>query len=362
MAQAFTLTVDGAPETLDTTAISNAVGKSSGTDGTGTESYVASVPNDTHDVDLSMDDAGFTQAFSLWSLKRTTPRPAVLYEGPFGSGPSEQLSVSKALTLRFQGGGTYPAQVFATSAALSAFNPDGTDAAAPPDDVYLVLTMVADNDAAEMNQLSFPTALTPLAGSAVTFRAASGRTYAAEASDQSQDESNASVNDDGPARRHLRLLGPEHVDPWCRLDRTCHDDGRLLDERRNDVIDVSGPLRFSVGFPAVGSASHPAQAPVDWRAQIPRRGCRTDLVQSRAGFPSCSRLRCSPSSSQPCWCSDDTSARCSGACLAGTQRPNLSPTPRPLRRCRRSSPTRPKTRCCRSTSWDRFACPPSTGH
>jgi DNA-binding SARP family transcriptional activator len=246
----LTLTVDGAPEALDTTAISKAVGQSTGSDGTGAESYVASVPNSTHDVDLSMDDSGFTQAFSLWSLKRTTPAPPVLYEGPFGSGPGVQLSVSKTLTLRFQGAGTYPAQVIATSAALSAFNPDGTNAVAPPDDAYLVLGMVADNNAAEMNQLDFPTALTPLAGSAVTFRSASGRRYVAEASNQSQDASNASVNDDGLLDATYAFLVPSTTTRGVVSIGPATTTGGFSMSPSNVAIDVSRPVRFSVGFPA----------------------------------------------------------------------------------------------------------------
>ena len=45
-------------------------------------SYVASVPSDTHDVDLVLSQGSFSQSLDLWTLRRVPPAPAVLYRDP----------------------------------------------------------------------------------------------------------------------------------------------------------------------------------------------------------------------------------------------------------------------------------------
>ena len=133
------LVVDGSPQTLDTRTISNGVGSASpnAATGTGTESYVASVSNATHDVELSMTDAGYAQSFSLWSLTRDPGAPSVLYDDPTGSNVTEQLGITKPVTLREPSGITHPVNYFVTSALLSAFRPGSTDVTAPKGYAYL---------------------------------------------------------------------------------------------------------------------------------------------------------------------------------------------------------------------------------
>lgn len=249
---ALILTVDGSPVNLDTSTISTDVAESRGSTGTGTESYVAAVPSNTHDVDVSMDDQGYTQALSLWTLQRATPAPNILYEGPSGSGLNDQLGISKQLTLELPGVGSFPAIVLITSASLSAFN--GGGAVAPRGKAYLTVGMVADNSDAEMNGLYYPTNLTPLPGSAIVFTARNGRRYSAERSGVSEAESYASVNDDGLLDATYAFLVPStttggvvSIGPGAT---TGYTDYAYLNSQSPQAVAVTAPVRFSVGFPA----------------------------------------------------------------------------------------------------------------
>jgi hypothetical protein len=56
-----------------------------GSSDSGSASYVASVPNDTHDVDLVLSQGTFSQSLDLWTLSRVPPSPAVLYRDPNGT-------------------------------------------------------------------------------------------------------------------------------------------------------------------------------------------------------------------------------------------------------------------------------------
>ena len=76
---ALSLVVDGVASPLPT---SSSAGPAA-TTGASTEpsTYLASVPNTTHDVLVSLSSSGFTQRFSLWTLTRVGSAPAVAISG-----------------------------------------------------------------------------------------------------------------------------------------------------------------------------------------------------------------------------------------------------------------------------------------
>lgn len=116
-----------------------------GTSGTGTATFVASVPIHEHAVDLTLSEAGFSQSFSLWTLRRLAPSPTVLYRAPqattlpAATSPSGHLELSDATTHFRQ-----PALVSTTSADLSYFAPGGTGATPPSPQALLVVQLEAD--------------------------------------------------------------------------------------------------------------------------------------------------------------------------------------------------------------------------
>lgn len=246
------LVVDGSPQPLDTKAIFDSVGSSTANTptGTGTESYVAAVPNDTTSVDLSMTDSGYTQSLSLWSLERTTTAPAVLYEDPTASGFTEQLGITKNLTIRDPSFGTNVSDVFIASAELSAFNPGSTDQLAPTNHAWLVLAMQASLTSGEENSNNYLVNLAALPGSAVALTSGTHH-YSAQRSPLPQP--NTSTADDGLLDATYAFLVPSttthgvvSIGPAVTSGQTYLD---YLNSGATDSMTVSGPVRFSVGFP-----------------------------------------------------------------------------------------------------------------
>jgi hypothetical protein len=71
---------DGSSHPLSVSSLDDELQSGSGS--SASASYTASVPNDTHDVDLVLSEGSFSQSFDLWSLRRVPPSPAVLYRDP----------------------------------------------------------------------------------------------------------------------------------------------------------------------------------------------------------------------------------------------------------------------------------------
>lgn len=246
----LSLLVQGSPQSLDTSAIDSGVGDSSGATGTGTESYVASVPNDTESVDVSMTDLGYTQSFSLWSLERTTPAPAVLYDDPTSSSVTDQIGVTKQLTIHDPSFGDNVAEVFVASAQLSAFNPAGTDETAPPGHAYLVLSMVANSTQGELYADNYIESVAPLPGSSVKLTVGRHH-YLAQRSAGPQPAAGSS--DDGMLDATYAFLVPADTTHGIVSIGPAHTSGQTydnyLDSGPVDPMTVSGPVSFSVGFP-----------------------------------------------------------------------------------------------------------------
>lgn len=268
----LSLTVEGSPQPLDTSDIASAVFDSSGNTGTGTESYVASVPDDTKSVEVSMTDSGYSQSFSLWTLERTTPAPSILYQDPTSSSVTEQIGVTKTLTIHDPSFGDNVADVLITSAELSAFNPAGTDEIAPPGHAYLVLSMTANETQGEFYAQNYLMDLAPLPGSAITLTVGSHH-YEAQRSNVTQPVQSSS--DDGMLDATYAFLVPSDtvhgivsIGPATTTGQTYDN---YLDSGPTDSVTVSGPVRFSVGFPkAPAVESQPA--PPWWSEPEPPTG------------------------------------------------------------------------------------------
>lgn len=246
------LVVDGSPQPLDTKQIFDAIGSSSANTptGTATESYVAAVPNDTTSVDLSMTDSGYTQSLSLWSLERTTTAPAVLYEDSTASGFTEQLGITMTLTIWDPSFGTNVADVFIASAQLSAFDPGSTDQLAPPNHAWLVLSMQANLTSGEESSNNYLVNFAALPGSAVTLTSGTHH-YSAQRSPLPQP--NTSTADDGLLDATYAFLvlsttthGVVSIGPAATSGQTYLN---YLNSGPTDSMTVSGPVRFSIGFP-----------------------------------------------------------------------------------------------------------------
>jgi hypothetical protein len=105
-------------------------------------SYLASVPNDTHDVDLVLSEATFSQSFDLWTLRRVPPSPAVLYRDPTQTAITGTSAVPATLSLSNPTDGfTSSADVTLQSATLGFFAPPGTTLSPNPDQAVLSVAL-----------------------------------------------------------------------------------------------------------------------------------------------------------------------------------------------------------------------------
>jgi hypothetical protein len=133
--------------------------------------FIATVPNDTHLVDLVLSQGSFSQGFNLWTLRRIAPAPAVLYRDP--TRPTVGATASGAgVTLSNSADGFSDTdQVTLQSAALSYFGPLGTTSPSPN---QAILSVVLDSEYPDLNYGDpnwghYLTANAPLPASMVSF-------------------------------------------------------------------------------------------------------------------------------------------------------------------------------------------------
>jgi hypothetical protein len=134
--------------------------------------FFATVPNDTHVVDLVLSQGSFSQAFNLWSLRRIAPAPAVLYRDPMlprvsTTAPGAQVALSDPAD-----GFSDTDEVTLQSATLSYFGPPGTTS--PTSFNQAILSVVLDSEYPDLNYGDpnwghYLTANAPLPASLVSF-------------------------------------------------------------------------------------------------------------------------------------------------------------------------------------------------
>ena len=210
----LSLVVNGDPTALNTTNIESSVSQSQGSRGTGTSAYLASVPNDTKNLQLVASDSSFSQSFSLWSLKRTSSAPSVLYADPVNSSLTDSVNRTFNVPITNPADGVRLNSVLdIASAHLSAFNNDGINTPAPTGKAFMTLTMSSGPP-----QLNYPapnwghffSGMQPFPGSAVTFTPKGGVPVSAVMTNPVDQTNNVNAtSDDGLVDATYSLLVPD---------------------------------------------------------------------------------------------------------------------------------------------------------
>jgi hypothetical protein len=210
----LSLVVNGDATALDTTNIESSVSQSQGSTGTGSSAYLASVPNDTTNVQLVASDSSFSQSFSLWSLKRTSSAPSVLYADPVNSSLTDSVNRTFNVPITNPADGvTLNSVLDVASAHLSAFNNDGVNTPAPKGKAFLTLTMSSGPP-----QLNYPapnwghffSGMQPFPGPAVTFTPKGGVPVSAVMTNPVDQTNNVNAtSDDGLVDATYSLLVPD---------------------------------------------------------------------------------------------------------------------------------------------------------
>lgn len=254
----LSLAVDGSMTSLDLSAITSSIGGTASGTGSGSENFIASVPNATHNVELRMSQGGFTQAFSLWSLKRTSSAPASLYANRSSSSVTDTIGLTEQIPLTDPSTGTtWNSVVQVSSASLQAFQPGGTGAVAPPGKSYLTINMTS---APVQRQLgdplygSFYAAMTPLPGSDITLTDSASHSFTATQSNPGDPSSipDSSTND-GLLNATYSFLVPDSFTGGTVSIGATTTTGATFTYFTQDSatgVTVGGPTTFPVSFPA----------------------------------------------------------------------------------------------------------------
>ena len=257
--------------------------------GTGTGTFVASVPASTHNVDLVITEGSFSQPYSLWTLRRHAPYPSILYRDP--TTPTVSATELTGATISV----TNPADGFASPAAvnleqavLTAFSPGGTNAAQPSsNEAYLAVTFRSRYPAlgnGDPNWGHFLAGITPLPGSALTFTAPGQPPAAATAANvTAPSDQDTSSNDDGLLDATYVFTVPATTTngtlaiapgPTSGVEFTGFVGGSPV------PLDVGGPTSFPLIFEDIHPASIAAQPKPPWvGAPLPPTG--SDAASSR---------------------------------------------------------------------------------
>jgi hypothetical protein len=283
------LDVDGRSLPVDLTSINNQIktqeGEAPASASQATEvgkaTYVASVPANSHRVNLVVGDGSFSQGLDLWTLKRTPPDPSILYRDPDGpTVPATQMPSATIPITDPADGVSSPATVLVTSAKLTAFNPgDPPASSATASNAFLVVTFQStypDPSSAPPNSdFSDIEGITPLPGTAITFAAPGRSPVTATAVNPVAPDQQGSVRDDAG------LLDATYVFP-VPADTTAgtlavaagsSTGTEYTDFQGSDPtpIQVGGPTAFALSFPPAPAV--PTQKKPPWfGAPLPPTG------------------------------------------------------------------------------------------
>jgi hypothetical protein len=200
-AATVSLEVGGSPIPIDLSSIDEGILGSTGSTGSGVETYAAAVPAHLHDVVLSISEDGFAQRFDLWTLRRLPPAPAVLYRDPTASSISEDQPASVAATIENPADGyRSSAEVTLASATLTYFAPDSSGATPDnPAEAFLVVDLTAtypDLPYGQSGSGHFFADLDPLPANRLTFTPTGGSPVTASSAPQVSTTGNP-ADDDG---------------------------------------------------------------------------------------------------------------------------------------------------------------------
>ena len=253
------LVVNGATTHLDTSNIAYEVSQGQGPNGTGTASYLASVPNDTTKVSLAASDATFSQNLSLWSLKRTSSAPSALYADSVDSFVTGPVNRTFNVPIRNPSDGvTLNSVLRVTSAQLTGFSNDGLNTPAPRGKSYLTLSMTSGPTQTQFgnpNWGHFFTQMSPYPGTAVTFAQSQDAPITAVMTNPINQANNANgESDDGLVDASYRFLVPKSTTSGTINFHPFVTNGveytGFVGSSTTTQLHVGGPTAFAVTFPA----------------------------------------------------------------------------------------------------------------
>ena len=228
-----------------------------GTGSNASASYMATVPNDTHDVDLMLSEGTFSQSFDLWSLRRVPPSPAVLYRDPNATNITGTAPGPTSLSLSNPADGfTSTASVTLQSARLGFFAPSGTTLSPGPDQAVLSVVL----DAEFPNDPNDPTGsghylgvTTPVPASLLSFTPSGGTALPATLSD-SGDTAGKGSSDDGLFDATYSFVVPATVSTGTLEVAAGSFPGAEFTlytaESGTTTLDVAAPATLALSFPA----------------------------------------------------------------------------------------------------------------
>jgi hypothetical protein len=274
-----------------------------GASDTASASYLASVPNDTHHVDLVLSEGSFTQSFDLWTLSRVPPAPAVLYRDQTQTSLSGTAAAPTTLSLSNPADGfTSSAEATLQSATLGFVAPSGTTLTPNPDQG--VLSVVLDGE--HPSDPNDPTgsghylgAATPLPATLLSFTPSGGTAVPAAISNVG-DTTGKGNSDDGVFDATYSFLVPASLTSGTLQVAAGSFSGAeftlYTEESGPTTLEISAPAALALTFPALPVAAAPQRTP-PWVGQPnpPTSAAFTGVVASPASSAS------SPSRGFPLW-------------------------------------------------------------
>ena len=224
----------------------------------GSGSFVVSVPNTVHTVDLVLRQGSFSQSFDLWSLRRDPPSPSVLYRSTnrptltSSSGASTELSMTNP-----SDGFSNSAEVSLQSATLSYFAaPDAATGTIAPDQALLSVILAGSypNDTVDPgNSGTYLGSDSPLPASFLTFTPTGGSAVTSTMSESGY--SAGEDNDDGLFDAIYSFVVPGSLTTGTLAIGAGTFTGTEYDtyvaENGNGPITITAPATMAITFPAV---------------------------------------------------------------------------------------------------------------
>jgi hypothetical protein len=269
------------PVSLDMIDGQIAGGKTGSAEATGVDSFVASVPANEHSVVLELTEAGYTQQFNLWSLKRLPPSPVILYRAP--SSPTVTGIASGPFHLSF----TNPADGFSSTdngqvsnATLTYFAPvQSVQTPKRADQAYLVLGLQSsypDIPYGQPDSGHFFSSFNPMAGSELTFTPTGDSAVDGLATTAAFSSTNAASDDDGLFDAVYFFTVPATTTGGTLTVNTGQEVGDeytgFTGTGNSTIINLTASATVTLSFPAVPSPPSAQKKPSWVGAPLPPTG------------------------------------------------------------------------------------------
>jgi hypothetical protein len=227
--------------------------------------YAASVPAGKHDVDLVISEASLSQELSLWTLRRTSAAPSVLYRDQASSQVGETDTPTGTITITNPADGiTALSDEQLTNATLNAFPPASYSGPQPNSPAATYADAYLDIQAQSLvssppPQNSFQN-MQPLPGSDLSLSAPGlGPLTATAVSPVAPADQNTSYGEDGLLDATYVFLVPGDLTAGTitvSAATTTGTEFEYYSGSGNSVpLDVSGTTTFAITFPAVPPAA-----------------------------------------------------------------------------------------------------------